>query len=97
MSAVLDRNCGQQKIVRWIQTLQIDALRLRHFEKDDFVLVIGTIRGVRIETPISGRGGIGGSIADPYQPPPAISNRTLGPGRNSIREQIETHRTRGQL
>jgi hypothetical protein len=53
MSAFLGANRGQQEIVRWIRILKNDALRLRRFEKDDLVLVIGAIRGVRNETPIA--------------------------------------------
>jgi hypothetical protein len=97
MSAFLGANRGQQEIVRWIRILKNDALRLRHFEKDDLVLVIGAIRGVRNETLISGRGEIGGSIADSCQPHLTIGKRTLGPARDGIREHIEAHRPRGEL
>jgi len=49
-SAFLGRNPGQRETVRWIRMLKNDALRLRHFDKDDLVLVIGAIRGMRNET-----------------------------------------------
>jgi hypothetical protein len=49
----LGANCCQQKTVRWIRILRTDALRLRRFEKDDLVLVLGAIRGVRSDTPIA--------------------------------------------
>jgi hypothetical protein len=52
-SAFLGTNYGQQKIARWIRVLKNDALRLRHFEKDDLNLVIGAIRTVHNETPIA--------------------------------------------
>jgi hypothetical protein len=52
-SAFLGTNHRQQKIVRWIQELKNDALRLQRFEKDGLILVIGAIRGVHDETPIA--------------------------------------------
>jgi len=51
MFAFLGTIHGQQKIVRWIRILKNDALRLRHFERDDLVLVLGAICGVHDETP----------------------------------------------
>lgn len=53
LSVFFGRKRGQQKIARWIRILKNDALRLRRFEKDDLVLVLGAIRGVRSETPIA--------------------------------------------
>jgi len=57
-SAFSGKDNGHLKIVQWLQMLRIDALRLQHFEKDDFALLIGTIHGRRDETPMS---------AEPYQ------------------------------
>jgi hypothetical protein len=96
-SIFLGTSYGQQKIARWIRILKNDALRLRRFEKDDLVLLIGAIRGVCRETPISGPGEIGGSIADSCQPHLPIGHGALGPGCNGIGEQVEAHRARGEV
>jgi hypothetical protein len=96
-SVFLGTSYGQRKIGRWIQMLKNDALRLRHFERDDLFLVIGAIRSVRHETPISGRGEIGGSIADSCQPHLPIGHGALGPGRDGIGEHVEAQRAHGEL
>jgi len=97
LSVFFGRKRGQRKIGHWIRILKKDAARLRHFAKDDLVLVLGAIRDVRNETPISGRGEIGGSIADSCHPHLTIGHGALGPGRDRIREHVEAHSPRGQL
>ncbi len=52
-SALSRKRPWSSEIVRWTRIFKNDVLRLRHFEKDDLLLVISTIRGLRNETPIA--------------------------------------------
>jgi hypothetical protein len=89
-----------QQIERWIRIVKNDVVRLQRFEKDDFVLVLGAIHGLQANA----EGGPGTKVlsfriplADSSQPDPAIGDGPLGPGRDGIREDVETHRSRGEV